>query len=68
MQNLPRDIRIVSSEEVPVEFNSRFDAHDKTYMYQIYNDRVNSPFYDNYTYFIPNKLNYEKMGMCSKNF
>jgi len=64
--NLPRDIRIVSSEEVSLEFNSRFDAHDKTYMYQIYNDRVNSPFYDRYTYFIPNKLNYEEMECAVK--
>jgi len=64
--NLPKDIRIISSEEVSMEFNSRFDAHEKTYMYQIYNARVNSPFYDKYTYFVPNKLNYEKMEQSVK--
>nr|WP_312579065.1 tRNA pseudouridine(38-40) synthase TruA [Sedimentibacter sp.] len=64
--NLPKDIRILSSEEVPLEFNSRFDAHNKTYMYQIYNDRVSSPFYRNYAYFIPSELNFEKMEAASK--
>lgn len=66
--NLPSDIRITNSEEVSLDFNSRFDAHDKTYMYQIYNDRINSPFYNNYTYFIPSQLNFEKMECASKLF
>jgi tRNA pseudouridine38-40 synthase len=63
--NLPKDIRILSSEEVPLEFNSRFDAHNKTYMYQIYNARVNSPFYNNYSYFIPSELDFEKMELAA---
>ncbi len=63
--NLPKDIRVLSSEEVPLKFNSRFDAHNKTYMYQIYNDKVNSPFYDRYTYFIPSELDFEKMEKAS---
>ncbi len=63
--NLPKDIRILSSEEVSMEFNSRFDAHNKTYMYQIYNDKINSPFYDRYTYFIPSELDFEKMNKAS---
>lgn len=63
--NLPKDIRILSSEEVLLEFNSRFDAHNKTYMYQIYNDRVNSPFYDRYSYFVPSELDFEKMELAS---
>lgn len=63
--NLPKDIRILNSEEVSLEFNSRFDAHNKTYMYQIYNDRVNSPFYDRYSYFVPSELNFENMELAS---
>jgi len=64
--NLPRDIRILNSEDVPLEFNSRFDAHKKTYMYQIYNDKILSPFYCNYSYFVPNLLNFEKMECAIK--
>ncbi len=59
--NLPKDIRIIESKDVDLEFNSRFDAHDKTYMYQIYNDRVWNPFYSRYSCFVPSELDFEKM-------
>ena len=59
--NLPRDIRILESVDVDMSFNSRFDALDKTYMYQIYNDRVGSPFYSRYSCFIPQVLDINKM-------
>lgn len=59
--NLPLDIRIIESKDVPMGFNSRFDAHDKTYMYQIYNDRVLNPFYGRYSCFVPSRLNIERM-------
>lgn len=64
---LPLDIRIIESENVPLEFNSRFDAHDKTYMYQIYNDRVWSPFYSRYSCFVPNSLDFDKMQQAVNN-
>lgn len=59
--NLPKDIRIIESKYVLPEFNSRFDAHDKTYMYQIYNDRVWNPFYSRYSCFVPSNLDFERM-------
>ncbi len=64
--NLPKDIRIIDSKEVTLNFNSRFDAHDKTYMYQIYNHRVFDPFLRNYSYFVPQILDFEKMKQASK--
>lgn len=64
--NLPKDISIIDSVDVPLEFNSRFDAHDKTYMYQIYNDRVGSPFYSKYSCFVPSRLDFEKMEEALK--
>ena len=64
--NLPNDIRIIDSEDVSLEFNSRFDAHDKTYMYQIYNDRVWNPFYSRYSCFVPVSLDFEKMERAVK--
>lgn len=64
--NLPNDIRIIESEDVSLDFNSRFDAHDKTYMYQIYNDRVWNPFYSRYSCFVPSDLDFEKMEKAVK--
>ena len=64
--NLPRDIRIIESEYVLPEFNSRFDAHDKTYMYQIYNDRVWDPFYSRYSCFVSSNLDLERMEKSAK--
>lgn len=59
--NLPTDIRILDSVDVPMDFNSRFDAIDKTYMYQIYNDKVGNPFYSKYSNFVPQTLDIKKM-------
>lgn len=63
---LPLDIRIIDSEDVSLDFNSRFDACDKTYMYQIYNDRVWDPFFTRYSCFVPVGLDFEKMGNSVK--
>lgn len=63
---LPDDIRIIDSKDVAMEFNARFDAHDKTYMYQIFNDNVYSPFYSNYSMFVPVQLDVEKMNSSIK--
>lgn len=63
---LPLDIRIIDSEDVSMDFNSRFNAHDKTYMYQIYNDRVWNPFYSRYSCFVPVKLDFGKMENAVK--
>ena len=59
--NLPPDIRILESIDIHQDFNARFDAFDKTYMYQIYNDRVNNPFYARYSSFVPRNLDIGKM-------
>lgn len=59
--NLPADIRILDSVDVSMDFNARFNALDKTYMYQIYNDKVSNPFYSRYSYFVPQILDVGKM-------
>ncbi len=58
---LPRDIRIIHSEEVPMGFHSRYDALGKTYEYKIYNSRIIDPFIKDTSYFVPYKLDIEKM-------
>ncbi|NLJ58922.1 MAG: tRNA pseudouridine(38-40) synthase TruA [Tissierellia bacterium] len=58
---LPSDIRVLESREVDIDFNSRFNAVDKTYIYQIYNSSVANPFYSRYSWFVPQNLDLTKM-------
>ncbi len=43
---LPRDIMVVSSREIRVDFNARRNSHEKTYRYQIARSR--SPFFNGF--------------------
>ena len=58
---LPKDIVVLSAQDVPEEFHARFSATSKTYSYCIWNDRIPSPFYRMYSYFMPVPLNIEDM-------
>ncbi len=49
---LPFTIRVVSAEEVPATFHSRFDAKSKTYRYRIVNARIVSPFEHPYAWHV----------------
>ena len=63
---LPRDIIIVDSEEVELDFHSRFSAKRKEYKYIIYNNEMPSAINRNYSYHIINKLNIDEMKMASE--
>lgn len=63
---LPRDITIVDSEEVDLEFHSRFSAKGKQYKYIIYNNEMPSAINRNYSYHIINRLNIDEMKKASK--
>ncbi len=62
---LPGQIRILKVENVPLNFNSRFDASSKTYRYTILNRRVSSPFCERFSYFVPQALNLNAMKKTS---
>ncbi len=62
---LPPDIRIISGEEVSLEFHSRFSARSKTYKYFILNREAPSAVLRRYAYHIPRTLNMEKMIQAS---
>ena len=47
---LPPDIRILSTEEAPAEFNARRDAKSKEYRYFLYLNPVASPFLARYSW------------------
>ncbi|MCL2176337.1 MAG: tRNA pseudouridine(38-40) synthase TruA [Firmicutes bacterium] len=45
---LPMDIRLVSAEEVPLDFHARYSAKQKTYTYTMYVSDVESPMLEPY--------------------
>lgn len=65
---LPRDIRIVNLERVPLDFHARRKAKAKIYEYRILNSRMISPFQLRYVLHFPYPLDFEKMREASKYF
>ena len=65
---LKKSIRIQKAEEVEENFHSRYHCKKKTYRYIINNSKYGSSIYRNLEYFIPNKLNVEKMQEAVKYF
>lgn len=63
---LPEDISILSIEKVHENFHSRFDAKKRTYIYLI--SQVKSPFYKNFSFFYPQKIDLEILNDLSKLF
>ena len=60
-QRLPKDIVVQKSEEVPLDFHPRYTEVEKTYEYRILNRRTQLPKERLYSYFVPKKLNVDKM-------
>ena len=58
---LPADIRITSSEEVPVDFHARFSATGKTYQYRILNRPAPSALLRDRAWHVDRKLNVAAM-------
>ena len=60
-QRLPKDIVVQKSEEVSLDFHPRYTDVEKTYEYRILNRRTQLPKERLYSYFVPKKLNVDKM-------
>lgn len=58
---LPDDIRIISSYQADMDFNSRFCSKRKTYLYKIYNNPIKSPFDYKYSMQVTKPLDYDLM-------
>lgn len=58
---LPGDIVFKKGEEADEAFHARYGIKKKTYLYRIYNSEIQDPFERKYSYFYPQKLNFEKM-------
>ena len=63
---LKQSIRIKKSEEVDERFHSRYNCKQKTYRYIINNGENASAIYRNLEYFVPNKLDIDKMRQAIK--
>ena len=59
--HLPQDIRVIKSEKVDDDFNSRFSAKSKTYIYKIYTSEHMSVFDDNRVLHFNKKLDLKAM-------
>ena len=65
---LPDDITIKESKEVDMDFHSRFSAKAKKYRYIIYNSKMPSALYRNFSYHIARDIDIDKMRDASKEF
>jgi tRNA pseudouridine38-40 synthase len=61
-------IRIVSAEEVSVDFHARFSAVGKTYVYRIYNGENMPVFLRNYRYNVKKQLDTSEMKRAAEAF
>ena len=66
--NLPDDVKIIQSEEVDLDFHSRFSAKKKRYRYIIYNGKMPRPLYRNFSYHVSRTLNIDEMKKATKYF
>ena len=65
---LPQTIRIVESEEVGPDFNARWSARGKTYVYRIYRGKVVPPMLWRYVLHYPFPLNEDAMREAAPRF
>ena len=65
---LPADIRVKSAEVVDEDFNSRFSAHSKTYLYKTCCSKILNPFLRNYAYHFPYEIDMDKIIKATKHF
>lgn len=65
---LPDDITIIESEEVDLNFHSRFDAVKKIYKYIVYNGEMPRALYRNFSYHVAYSIDLGKMIEASKYF
>ena len=65
---LPRAIRVLDAEEVPLDFHPRFDAKAKTYEYRMVREEVCSPFEWPYVLHHPYPLDEERMVRLASAF
>ena len=59
-------IAVTDAKYVSDNFNARFSAKGKRYIYKIWNSKIQNPFTSKYTWYVPYTLNIEKMQKAAK--
>ncbi len=67
-ESLPSSIRILSLQEVPLDFHARFGAKSKTYTYHLHLDPVCPPFKSPYAHHIRYPLDLELLYRAAQRF
>ena len=65
---LPKDIAVVSAEEVPLSFHARFNAKEKLYRYRIFNRDTRSPILQRFSAFSSYDFDINAMKKAAKYF
>ncbi len=65
---LGNDITVVEAWEADDDFNARFSSLGKRYQYQIWNGRMRNPFFVNYSWYLPYRLDRERMKKAAAYF
>ena len=63
---LPNDIVVTDAKLVEENFHPQFDTKNKTYRYQIYNNKFPNPMNINYSWFLKNDINIDLIREGSK--
>lgn len=61
-------VAAVAAAEVFEDFNARFSSRGKRYIYKIWNSNIKNPFTANYSWFVPCKLDIQKMTNAAEHF
>ena len=64
--HLPETVRVLSARQVADDFNARFDAHAKTYLYKLYYAPVSSPLREGLFAFVHKRPDVQKMRAAAK--
>ena len=62
---LPAEISVVSVEEAASDFHARYSATARTYRYRIFNRRTPSPFEVSRSWWIPRRLDEERLAQAA---
>jgi len=65
-ESLPRDIRVLSVEEAPLSFHSRYDASSKVYRYSILNCRIAGRYTARSAHVFSPKLDLDRMQSAAR--
>ncbi len=66
--HLKRGITAVEAWEAEEDFNARFSSRGKRYVYNIWNSRVRNPFYADYSWYLPYRIDVIKMKNAAEYF